>query len=261
LANLGPYWDVVAVDTFQGQTSNPSAQTQLTNAKRAGLTTGGYVFLNFTGIGCALAKGFAGCSGANQMRTAIASIGTYPTSNLAFLAIDVEKNCNPVTKTCAFNWNPSVSSATVDKVIADAIVAAPPAVPIVIYSNVDSWGTMTGLTGANNVFSRCPLWNANFDNMDDLAEIQGLTNGNPNGTYVFFKPYGNWNNRLAKRYEEDTGTSKGLDVAALESYSGIEYLDLDIFDWSLFAEGPPSCIGGQTFAAVEQPFFLGIPNR
>lgn len=232
LLATGPYWNQVVVGLLCKKCGaggiNPYAYQTLQNAADATMPAAAYVILDF--------RDPKGNTGSQQMHLAEQAFcdpdgGTCINPlDLKFLAIDVE--CG---QTCSGGGLFGHSTAAdIQKIISDAVEAAPKGLAIVIYSARAQWNAHLGSWAGKkprNPYSVCGLWDAVKDDVDDLGQTSVEVASHIEG-FVPRPLYGGWKARFGKQYE----FNDGFDAGALEKYAGIKSLDLDTFLWT----EPPS---------------------
>ena len=164
-------------------------------------------------------------------------------SSLMFLSLDVE---------CALDcpgYFGDSSYQQITTMINEAVRAAPRQIPLVMYSDRPDWNKYLGPPRCTtspcwggphpqNPYSKCPLWDAVPDTVDDLT-LTEITTKWGDKAFVPRTLYGGWNEktRFAKQYEYQTGE----DARALGAYTGIASLDLDTLSWNPWKT---PCFGG-----------------
>ncbi len=206
-------WEFVIVQAWGsipqgGRGQNPYAQQQLSNARQAGMKVAAYCVVFFDD----------NRSAADQVNLAFEAVGAEK-QYLSFMAIDVERH---------LGWDDGDGTPEERRVrriqrIREAVEAVErEGVRAVIYTGYWGWDAITGNSTA---FANYPLWQARFDNLDNLD--YDIVNGNT----VPFIGFGGWTSRVGKQYyagEDNRGT-----------YLHGVWADLNVFDASMFRDVPP----------------------
>ncbi|MGA8099405.1 MAG: hypothetical protein WB810_12195 [Candidatus Cybelea sp.] len=239
LAQLG--YDLFGVEI--GMQTGPAncAQQTLSTIQGVPYSSFGYIFLRYDNP--------SKYSGTEQMTAALKALGAGTVAQLSFIAIDVETSCSLNKKTGKWqhcNWDGPHSPSyqqTRQQIIAQAIAAATPGKPLIIYttnggqcSDVKGNCNWTYLTGLMQNSLNCPLWDAKDDSLGDVDWNVS------HSVYSAFKPYGMWSTRNGKQYET-SDKPQYQDEKQLIKYSGIASLDIDAFSWN-FVANDTTCVGG-----------------
>jgi Leucine-rich repeat (LRR) protein len=213
IRNQGYHYAIVG--GWGGNSINLNAQLQLQNASEAGLLTAGYCLLNLNSASPTF------YDGARQVRNALAAFGPQA-ANLGFLALDVEivsSNSQLLSAGLkAIPPDPMAQSQALIVISNAARQVAAVGLPLIIYSNSNSWWTITG--DDDEAFPGVALW-----------EYKIITNqfGHPSGTaYDITMPpisYGAWTGRAGKQF---------LQNVSVATANGTIPADLDIFQHSAF---------------------------
>ena len=75
---------------------------------------------------------------------------------------------------------------------------------MIIYTRQAAWNA---ITKSSKAYSKCPLWDASYDDLDDLLLKQTKLGANPisSNEYVAFASYGGWKERMGKQIEARPG--------------------------------------------------------
>jgi lysozyme len=180
-------WAVVVVGAWGSYGVNPFARDQLANANQAGMLTAAYCLLHWD----------RDSYGGWQVAQALNAVGDQ-VENLAFMAIDVETGGGPV--------DPEVDPvARIDAAVGAVWDAG---LTPIIYTNRNSWNTLTGGTTA---FSDLALWFARYDGRDEL-------NTDGDGAWI---PIGGWTYQSGKQYQPNMrvrGVNADLNVFLVDLF-------------------------------------------
>lgn len=178
-----------------------NARQNLNYARRAGLQTAGYCFLNFN----------SGVDGGEQVRNALIAFGSEA-KYLGFLAVDVEIKGETV-------FSPSADVAAIQRAVKQVQDLG---LQPVIYSLKSGWGLITGSDVSD--FHQIPLWGASATDGNDL-------NNPPLGN--IHNTFGGWTQRVGKQYLQDDPPDNKVYL------NGVE-VDYDVFDRSAFTLSNPN---------------------
>ncbi len=198
----------VIVGGWGGVNPNRHAEVQLNRARRAGLLTAGYCYLNFAST----------LDGGRQVREALSAFGSE-TPGLGFVAIDVETSARNQLSQGLHREPPDASAqqqalARISEAVEEVQKAG---LRAVIYTKKGDWQRVTG---DSQQFKNIPLWHPKTTGGDDLNQPP-LTSPDC--------AFGGWISRVGKQFELDT-TLKNPSIP----------VDLDVFDLSAFSPSDPN---------------------
>jgi hypothetical protein len=170
---------MVVVQARGSRSSNPYADLLLEEARKSGLRTAAYVFLNFNR---------SAPSGSDQVRLSVDAMGSEA-KQLDFMVVDVEAGA-------AGNLTPAERVNRIGQAV-EAVTAAGLR-PVIYAKNTGGRrGEWTDLTGNATDFSYLPLWVPRYDSQPAL-EVDGFGRE--------WRSFGGWTVRHGKQFADQNST-------------------------------------------------------